>query len=293
MPTDFDPAEFVTKIGEKLVMEFEHASVAGTPGLIGAARENPARKQLEKLLPRFVSTGSGIVMDSFGARSTQQDIVFFERDFCPVYSINDTPEATYFPVEGVVAVGEVKSTVDKPTLFDALDKIRSAKMLKRFSERTRDGTMPAAANYRPCGSGGTYAAVPQDEYDQATKHRDQVFGFLICKSFRHSADAILENLTDYCSAHGAAFMPNIIVALDSGFVQGIALPSMSLQHSPMTANAFALVPDRPKAFSFLVHALRQHAREGRSVPLYALDRYMTSITGPLPSAVIRPFPPAQ
>lgn len=81
MPIDFDPSTFVNMVGEKLVMEFEHTSVGGTPGLVGSARELPARRQLEKLLPAFVSTGTGIVIDSFTARSTQQDIVFFERDF--------------------------------------------------------------------------------------------------------------------------------------------------------------------------------------------------------------------
>ena len=167
MAADFDPTDFVNKIGEKLVLEFEHASTAGTPALIGSARENPARKQLEKLLPAFVSTGSGIVMDSFGARSSQQDMVLYERDFCPVYSVNDTPEATYFPIEGVIAVGEVKSVVDKPTLFDALSKVRSAKLLMRFSQRTQESAvLPAAAGYRPLGSGSTFAAVSSDEYDQ-------------------------------------------------------------------------------------------------------------------------------
>jgi hypothetical protein len=151
MADPFDPAQFVNRIGQRLVMDFEDASAAGTPGLTGSAREHPARVQLAKLLPGFVSAGSGIVIDSFGGRSTQQDIVFFERDFCPVYSINDTPEATYYPVEGVIAVGEIKSVVDKPTLFDVLDKVRSAKSLKRFSEQTK-----AFASFRTYGLGPSF-----------------------------------------------------------------------------------------------------------------------------------------
>jgi hypothetical protein len=229
-------------------------------------------------------------MDSFGQRSTQQDIVFFERDFCPVYSINDTPEATYFPVEGVIAVGEVKNVVDKATLFDALHKIRSAKVLRRFSERTKEGVTPAAASFRPYGASTRFAAVPADEYDQERKFLDQVFGFVICKSFRNSGDAILDNLVEFSAKHGVVHMPNIIVSLDDGFVQHASLPSMSLQHSPMSANAFAFVPDQAKAFAVLVDALRQYAREGRTVPLYGLDRYMTSITGPFPASRFRQFP---
>ena len=137
--TSFDPAQFVSRIGKRLVMEFEHAGEAGTPGLIGASREHPARVQLGKLLPAFVSVGSGLVIDSYGAQSKQQDIVIFERDFCPVYSINDTPEATYYPVEGVAATGEVKSTISKSVLFDALDKVQSAKALHRYSEKEKNG----------------------------------------------------------------------------------------------------------------------------------------------------------
>jgi hypothetical protein len=289
MPTDFDPADFVNKIGEMLVMEFELASAAGTPGLIGAARENPARKQLERLLPAFVSTGTGIVIDSFHAKSTQQDIVFSERDFCPVYSINDTPETTYFPVEGVIAVVEVKSVVDKGTLFDALTKVESAKALKRWSEKTQEGLMPAAANYRSYGSGTTFAAVPDNEYDQTMKCRDQVFGFIICKSFSHSPDAVLDNLLEFSQKHGVRRMPNIVVSLNDGFVQNISTLSKLLQPSPLTADAFAFVPEKTKAFTFLVHALRQHAREGRSVPLRAFDRYMASITEPLPDCRIRSY----
>lgn len=89
----FDPAQFVNRIGQRLVAEFADASDAGTPGLIGSAREHPARMQLVKLLPAYVSTGTGLLIDSYGGQSKQQDIVMFERDFCPVYSINDAPDA--------------------------------------------------------------------------------------------------------------------------------------------------------------------------------------------------------
>ena len=289
MQLDFDPATFVNKIAEKLVLEFEHASAAGTPGLIGSARENPARKQLEKLVPSFGSIGSGIVIDTFRSRSAQEDIVLYERDHCPVYSVNDTPEATYFPIEGVIAVGEIKSVVDKPTLFDALAKVRSAKILKRWSVRTQEGSMPASADYRCYGSGLTMATVPEDEYDQDKKYRDQVFGFILCKSFRSSGDAVLDNLLEFSQAHGHQYMPNIIVSLSDGFVQTMSLPSNCLQPSPLTANAFAFVPEKRRAFAFLVHALRQHAREGRTSPLYAFDRYMEPMAEPLPECRIRPF----
>lgn len=194
----------------------------------------------------------------------------------------------------MVAVGEVKSTVDKSTLFDALDKIRSVKMLRRFSERTRTLLIPGspAADYRIYGQPGHYAATPSTEYGQEKKYRDQIYGFLICKSFRHSASAVLENLCEYIATHGASHLPNIIVSLDNGFMQGVSLPGIVLQHSLLLANGVAFVPDL-RAFTFLVHALRQHAREGRTVPLQALDRYMVSITEKLPNCEYQAFPTAK
>ena len=289
MAADFDPAEFVNRIGQKLVMEFDHASAAGTPGLIGSARENPARKQLEKLMPAFALTGSGIVIDSFGARSSQQDIIFFERDYCPVCSINDTAEATYFPVEGVIATGEVKSIVDKGVLFDALGKIKSAKALKRFSVKIEYSGLSASADFRTYGSGMSITGRFEEGFNQECNCKDQVFGFIICKSFRSSPDAILANITDFGREEGFEFLPHIIVSLDDGFIQNCSLPDISLQQSSLTANAVAFVPERPRAFTFLVNELRRHAREGRTVPLYAFDRYMMMSAEPLPQAQIRRF----
>lgn len=119
MGGSFDPTDFVARVARRLVLEFADATQAGTPGLIGAAREHPARVQLGKMLPGFADVGSGLVIDSFGGISKQQDVVVYERHFCPVFTVNDTPEATYYPVEGVIGVGEIKSTLDGSKLEDA------------------------------------------------------------------------------------------------------------------------------------------------------------------------------
>jgi hypothetical protein len=286
--TGFDPAQFVSRIGQQLVREFEDAGEAGTPGLIGTAREHPARVQLGKLLPAFVSVGSGLLIDSYGGQSKQQDIVVFERDFCPVYSINDAPEATYYPIEGVAAIGEVKSTVNKSVLFDALDKVRSAKALCRYSEKTNEG-LGALASYRPFGSGIPFAGTSDNEYNQALRFRDQIYSFVICKSFAHGRDTVLDNLVEYQRSHGHEYMPNIIISLNDGFIQGMRSDEMSLQYSLLTSDSFSYVPASDRSFAYLVNDLRQHVREGRSVPLQALDRYMTSLTGALPTCTARGF----
>ena len=57
----------------------------------------------------------------------------YEIDQCPIFSINDTPEATYIPCEGVVAIGEVKSTLTTTDLKDSINKIKRVKELQRYS----------------------------------------------------------------------------------------------------------------------------------------------------------------
>jgi hypothetical protein len=266
---EFDSGQFVNRIGRRLIGEFEDAGEAGTPGLIGAAREHPARVQLAKLLPGFVSVGSGLLIDSYGSQSKQQDIVLFERDFCPVYSINDAPEATYYPIEGIAAVGEVKSTVDKSVLFDALDKVRSAKALRRHSEK-EDSGLGALAPFRPFGFATSFAATPTDEYSQQINSRDQIYGFILCNRLAHSPEAVLNNLVEYQRSFGHELMPNVIVSLNDGFIQGMRSNDFSLQSSLLNSDSFSYVPASDRAFTWLINELRQHIRESRSVPLRAL-----------------------
>jgi hypothetical protein len=40
------------------------------------------------------------------------DFIIFEKNLCPVFSINDNPDTTYYSCEGVIAVGEIKSTLN-------------------------------------------------------------------------------------------------------------------------------------------------------------------------------------
>ena len=132
MTKSFSSAGYVATLGELLVMEFEVARrLATTPGLIGEAMEHPVRKRLEQILPGGIALGSGCVIDSYGSTSKQMDVVLYERDICPVFTINDTPSTTYYPCEGVIAVGEVKSSIGKAKMMDSFDRIESVKALRR------------------------------------------------------------------------------------------------------------------------------------------------------------------
>ena len=179
----FDSAGFVQELGRDLVRQFELARQANTPGLKGAAMERPLRMRLEQVLPHGLGVGSGCVIDSSGGTSRQMDIVLYEKAVCPVFSVNDTPEATYYPCEGVLAVGEVKSRIGKKELEDCFAKIASAKKLHRSFQPS--GSLPESSRTqygefvgRPYGDSGSNMSF--------TFHRDHtnagdIMGFIVAK----------------------------------------------------------------------------------------------------------------
>jgi hypothetical protein len=270
----FDVAQFVNDIGVNLVKEFKNASKAGTPGNIGNAREHSARVQLMKLLPPYLSIESGLLIDSYDNQSKQQDIVIFERDFCPVYSINDTPGANYFPIEGVIANGEIKSSVNKKDLVKALDNIRSAKLLRKYAQKTDEG-FRSFAYFRYFGRAVSLSTLPSNQFNQDRNYRDQIYSFILCNSFTSNPDTVLKNLVEYKNTYGHECMPNIIISLKDGFIQGMLSNNRSLQPSLLTSDSFSFVPTSDRCFAQLINQLQQHIREARTVPLEALDRYMT------------------
>ena len=131
MNRNFNAVRYSIEVGSELVTNFAGAGLATTPGLVGSAREFPTRKKLEHLLPNGIAVGSGCVIDSYGGTSRQMDIVLYEKHLCPVYSINEDPATTYYPCEGVIAVGEVKRRIASTDLEDTFAKITSVKKLRR------------------------------------------------------------------------------------------------------------------------------------------------------------------
>ena len=169
MPKPFDPVGYIVSVGQELVSAFETAGHATTPGQIGSAREVPVRDKLMHLLPHGVAVGSGCVIDSFGNTSRQMDVVLYEKDICPVFAINDDPASTYYPCEGVIAVGEVKSALGSAELEDTFRKIESAKTLRRYARRSLSGLsgVEDSVAFRKYGSPLGTVGTKSQEYNQA------------------------------------------------------------------------------------------------------------------------------
>lgn len=270
---NFDGSKFISQLAKRLVAEFEFSAEAGTPGLVGAAKEHPARAQLAEMLPKGVAVGSGIVIDSYGAFSKQQDIVVYEN-LCPVFTFNDTAEATFFPVEGVIATGEVKSTLSKNELKDAFEKCCSVKKLRRHAVAIDDAlSLDATVEFRNYGELNCISGTKEQEYDQDKNSIDQIFTFILCEKFGASPKTMLKNSAEFYRSDKIAFGPNFIVSLKDGFITPLNTAKRSITRSPMEADEIMFCDESDSAFAQLLSPLRIYVRSGRTVNTRHYERY--------------------
>lgn len=100
---------------------FQHA------GLRGGGVEASFREFLDSRLPRYLTVGTGEVIDTKDVRSGQTDILIANNDQ-PFRSDRDEP--TVFLIEGVVAAAEVKSRLTASEIDDAIAKGAKFKRLR-------------------------------------------------------------------------------------------------------------------------------------------------------------------
>ena len=280
MSRSFDPIAYVTQVGQELVSAFQMAGFATTPGQIGSAREVPVRKKLMQLLPRGVGVGSGCVIDSYGNTSRQMDVVLYEREMCPVFAINEDPASTYYPCEGVIAVGEIKTAIDSSELQDIFKKIKSVKELRRFARLSPSGT-PRKEDYvafRKYGSPLSAVAPRPGDYNQDMHPSDQIYGFALGGRLDISIKTLCENFAELSFATGYGLSPNLLIALDGSVLCPVSISpdrqNATIRVSPQEASSIYSVRHPNKSFPFLLANLQAAYTTGRTVDALAFDRYI-------------------
>jgi hypothetical protein len=106
---------------EEIRKTFDHK------GLKGGLAETELRAFLSTYLPKRLSVGTGEVIDRTFNTSKQMDVVIANEDHPFTFQGNDP--ALFF-IEGVCAVGEVKSILTTEQLMDGLEKATHYKKLK-------------------------------------------------------------------------------------------------------------------------------------------------------------------
>ena len=286
---NFDAAAFIDRIGERLVFEFDNAGQATTPSQIGQAREVPVRKQLEQILPRGIAVGSGCVIDSNGNTSQQIDVILYERDICPVFCVNDTPETTYYPCEGVIAVGEIKSSLGTRELKDSFSKIASVKGLKRYIV-TPPGNLEylpgggRVISYRNYGSPTTPSVIRVDDTDPEQDELKQIFGFVLSGKLALNPRTLLEKYIELVDQTGDILSPNLFISLDDGAVYPFNFNEKKNERplSAQTASRFAFFKVK-FGFRSLISYIYRSYRICQTSDIEAFDRYFSDTgtpTGP-------------
>ena len=275
MDQTFDASKYIKVVGDDLVCAFERARRATTPSLVGAAMEKAARDQLTQVLPRGLSVGSGCVIDTDGRTSKQMDIVLYEKNICPVFSINDNPETTYYPCEGVIAVGEVKSSIGKAELVDSFKKITSVKTLRRnyyHPSHNRGDPIP----YRRYGELSS-PEVLDPSFDPNTNELSHILGFILGGRMAAGGGTVFDHYVEMLRDSVKAACPNLTIFLEGGAfllkdTQHGKLPVTAL--SALGANSVSYIDAGPLPFSTLIRWLFNAYRTGLTSHAQVFDRYL-------------------
>lgn len=245
-------------------------------GIKGSAKEHPARVSLSKLIQHGLSVGSGIVVDSYGGQSKQQDIVIYEN-ISPVFSHSDDPQSTYFPVEGVVACGEVKSALNAAEIKDSFAKCMSVKKLRRFAVETDDGSgLPPTVSFRHYSNKLSFSAAEIEQFNQDTRSLDRVMTFILCERFSASPETTVSNFAAQFREHGHFAGPNIVASLNDGFILGHNSQKNSVTRCAADGDGLIFSNKPSMTFSKLVWMFRLYVRGGRTVNINSYDRYFSS-----------------
>ena len=275
MESTFNSIEYVKYLANDLVSAFNHAGTATTPVLVGLAKEKAVIKKLEMLLPQGVGVGSGCIIDSYGNTSRQCDIVIYEKELCPVFCINESPETTYYPCEGVIAAGEVKASLSSNDLENAFQKSKSVKQLKRYSVPERSELFDESVYcFRSYLNTVSVEGTPEEGFHQAGKTYDQICFFVMFGTESLKKETIGEKFQVLIKQY-ETYSPNLCISLHGGLMLFYDRKNNRIADSYIGADVFIVTNDQSSNFEFLLKKLHQCIHNGRTVPVYTFTRYFS------------------
>ena len=140
-------------------------------GEFGTYREGITRDFLQSFLPQRLAIDTGFIVNALGETSGQIDLVIYDPSLTP--PLESQNRQRFFPIETVIAAGEVKSDVKRDEFKDGL--IRLAKV-KEMRSNLSDEASTAMR----------WHELVNYEYDPHGIPFDQVFTFLICNKITFS-----------------------------------------------------------------------------------------------------------
>lgn len=274
----FEYLKYVDLLAKELIDFFTNASLMSTPLAVGAAKEKVVLKKLESVLPSSIGVGSGFVIDSYGNVSKQMDIIIYEKSFCHRYIINETEEYSYYPCEGVIIAGEIKSELNNSTLRDSFEKAESIKRLRRYSVPEKSELNSEIIKcFRRFGNTMSMVGTREEEYDQDAKFTDQIMFFVLAEKLSTSREIILQNYSDMVRV--SEYYPNITCCLSGENFYFYNQVLNLIKNTKNEANTLIVTSKIINGFQFLLRSMKQHITNARTVPLISYNRYFNDGKG--------------
>ena len=268
MDKQFSIDEYMRILGDELIAAFAQGGLAPSPGTKGGSREKAVRDKLRQLLPSGIGMGTGFVIDSQGNVSLQQDIVLYEDGICPVFRLNESDDAVFYPCEGVFAVGEVKSTIGTKEAEDVIRKIASVRRLSRFARPDSRGIC-----FRPYGS-RMALGLANKSYVQDSNGKHQIWGFGIARNTTLTPQSLAGKLVDYCEKEGRIFVPNLITTTEGLVIKPVKHSELAREvaWSAIEATGY-MTTTLPNPLASLIRDLNKAFKSGMTVPEEAYEQY--------------------
>ncbi|MCG1037020.1 DUF6602 domain-containing protein [Polaribacter sargassicola] len=145
------------------------------PGEFGTYRERTLLPFLKMIMPQRLTINTGFLITPKDNISSQCDLVIYDSKSTPL--IKDNQNQTFFPIETVVGVGEVKSNLSKTEFKKALNKLARNKKLRNDISENNPSFIKRDMNL--IGS-----------IDLKRNIYDNIFSFLICEKLNFDLSEI-------------------------------------------------------------------------------------------------------
>lgn len=170
------------------------------PGEYGMYKETACKEFLKFVIPNRLDISQGFLINSHNEHSHQCDIVIYDSKVTPI--IESGERQRFFPVETVVAVGEVKSTLTKTQFTEAINKLSKVKHMR---EKINNPTIIKRDHW--------------GKYDPINYPYDQIFTFLVCNKLDFNIGNIASDINSiYQDSIPYRYRHNLILSIEDGLL---------------------------------------------------------------------------
>lgn len=173
---------------------------AGDIRASGDEVEDLIREKISLFLPERYLVRQGHIVNSEGKVSPQFDIIIFDRLSTPKF-FEARNKTVFYPIESVLAVGEIKKTLRENDMIDFGKKIKKLKvdMDRQLVKNSAYGAMISAET--------TFSDMVNMRTDR--KYKNPLFSFLFAIDVENIGDLLFDDTCEY--------MPNDLYILNYGY----------------------------------------------------------------------------